>query len=283
MNFFTIAGITIATEGIQNDFFEKRMRAYRSAEQEADLTVFCKEVEEIQKPIGIEIATMGERHWVQCSDGFGFYDAIPDGRIVASVLFRNQGKEVYGELLDVSGLGGADWETRSFNLVGEAFRYSILQHDGLVLHSSSLAYQGNGILFSAPSGTGKSTHTGLWREHFGADVIMVNDDTPAIRFRDGIPFLCGTPWSGKTDINANVSVPLRGIVFLRQAPENRIIPLTPTQGLPYLMNEVLRSVYTDLLEQTLHYLEQLVQTVPMYLLECTISKEAAELSRSILK
>ena len=68
----------------------------------------------------------------------------------------------------------------------------------------------------AVSGTGKSTHTGLWKKYYGAQVEILNDDKPAIRFEDGLPYLYGTTWSGKQERewNQNASAPLRAIFFL---------------------------------------------------------------------
>ena len=74
------------------------------------------------------------------------------------------------------------------------------------------------------SGTGKSTHTALWLKNFAPRASIINDDKPAIRIqKDGI-FVYGTPWSGKTDQNKNVKVPLQGIAFLERGEENSITP-----------------------------------------------------------
>ena len=69
----------------------------------------------------------------------------------------------------------------------------LINHDGLVIHSSSIAFRDKGIIFTAPSGTGKSTHVNLWEQTFGREVTVVNDDTPAIRFINDVPMLSGTP------------------------------------------------------------------------------------------
>ena len=69
----------------------------------------------------------------------------------------------------------------------------LINHDGLVIHSSSIAFRDKGIIFTAPSGAGKSTHVNLWEQTFGREVTVVNDDTPAIRFINDVPMLSGTP------------------------------------------------------------------------------------------
>ena len=73
----------------------------------------------------------------------------------------------------------------------------------MLLHSSAVVVDGYAYLFSADSGTGKSTHTGLWKQHFGDRAYIINDDKPAIRKVDGEWYVFGTPWSGKTDTSVN--------------------------------------------------------------------------------
>ncbi|MGE5405188.1 MAG: hypothetical protein ACM3PP_09615, partial [Candidatus Saccharibacteria bacterium] len=85
-------------------------------------------------------------------------------------------------------------------LIGVAFRNCLLHHDGIVVHASSIKWRGKGLLFTAPSGTGKSTHVRLWQKYMGDEVEVLNDDTPAIKFVDGKPFVFGTPWGGSTNV-----------------------------------------------------------------------------------
>ena len=97
-------------------------------------------------------------------------------------------------------LSEADCEYLS---TGGSFYRQLLRFDGLLLHASAVVVDGRAYLFSAPCGTGKSTHVGLWRQRFGDEVTVINDDKPAIVFQGDTPYLCGTPWSGKTALNNN--------------------------------------------------------------------------------
>jgi len=91
---------------------------------------------------------------------------------------------------------------------GADFYRRLLGYDGLMLHASAVAYEGYAYLFSAPCGTGKSTHARQWQEHFGSDQVqIINDDKPAIRLIDNIFQVFGTPWSGKSEHNLNKQVP----------------------------------------------------------------------------
>ena len=135
-------------------------------------------------------------------------------------------------------------------------------------------------MFSAPSGTGKSPHTGLWKKYYAADVTVINDDSPALRFTGGGVNVCGTPWSGKTSINSNVSAPLKAIVILEQKPKNSIRRLSVDEAVFRIMNEVTRPAFSNLMEITLINIEKIIQSVPVFLLGCTISREAVETVKS---
>ena len=146
-----------------------------------------------------------------------------------------------------------------------------------MLHASSLAWRGHGIAFSANSGTGKSTHVGLWQQRFGDEVTVVNDDKPAIIFEGDKPLLCGTPWSGKSQINTNVMVPLDAIVFIERGEKNSIRRLDPLKSYFYLTSQLARPYYDiNLGEKLVEFGERLLATVPIYCLTCNISTEAVE-------
>ena len=98
----------------------------------------------------------------------------------------------------------------------EAFYRELLNHGGIMLHSSCVEKDGYAYLFSARSGTGKSTHTHLWLKNL-ENTRIINDDKPALVHEKGVWYACGTPFSGKTDENLNVKVPVRAIVFLHRS------------------------------------------------------------------
>jgi hypothetical protein len=174
-------------------------------------------------------------------------------------------------------------EFSSFLSAGIAFRYMLIKKGGLQIHSSSLEYKGKGLIFSAPSGTGKSTHTGLWKELYKDDVIILNDDRPAIRYIDGAPMLCGTPWSGSSDSFANKIVPLNCIVMLEQAPVNSIEKLTGQKILQMLMPRCFLPYFDQaLMNDSMDTLEKLIKDVSVYLLKCRPDYEAVELVRQCL-
>ena len=107
-----------------------------------------------------------------------------------------------------------------------AIQRKVAEHliaDGVLLfHGSAVAVDGEGYLFTAKSGTGKSTHTRFWRQVFGDRAVMVNDDKPFLKITQRGVWVCGAPWSGKHGLDTNITVPLKGICLLERGAENRI-------------------------------------------------------------
>lgn len=162
--------------------------------------------------------------------------------------------------------------------LGFGFYRKLVQYDGLMLHASALAYKGRAYLFSAPCGTGKSTHTSLWRKTFGEDVVILNDDKPALRRIDGVYHAFGTPFSGKTDQNVNMGVPLGGICILERSEENWIRRVSGKEVIFPIMHQTLRPPDEKNMDRLLANLDALLRTVPIYRMGCNISEDAARLA-----
>ena len=157
--------------------------------------------------------------------------------------------------------------------MGEAFYHKLLGFDGMLLHASCVAKDGKAYLFSAKSGTGKSTHTHLWMETLDG-VKMINDDKPAVRLIDGRFCACGTPFSGKNDESENKTVPVRAIVFLERAAENSIDRITPKEALPLFMSQTIRPAKKEYMIKMLDILDKVLTEVPVFRLKCNISQDA---------
>ena len=175
-------------------------------------------------------------------------------------------------------------EIFSHLMIGMVFQNYLLHYDGIVVHASSLDWNGKGIIFSAPSGTGKSTHVKLWQDYFGSEVKILNDDSPAIRFRDGNPLIFGTPWSGSSNLHYNGSAPLNAIILLQQASKNSIKQISNQEAIAKLMPRVFLPYYDeDMMNKACDVFEKIISLVPVYLLECRPDKEAVELVREWVK
>ncbi len=174
-------------------------------------------------------------------------------------------------------------EEIEYQETGRQFCFFLMRHHGFYLHASAVEYQGRAYLFSAPCGTGKSTHTRLWEAHFdGAQVF--NDDKPALRRLDGRWYAYGTPWCGKDGINQNRKVPLAGICFLRRGEENAIRPLNGQEAVQQIMTQTFhRFKRRERLEDMLTMLDEIVREIPVYELTCRPDEAAAELSYQTMR
>ncbi len=166
---------------------------------------------------------------------------------------------------------------------GSAFYNQILDFGGLFLHASAIAYEGKAYLFSAPSGTGKSTHTALWKKQFGSGAEIINDDKPALKLEDGTFFVYGTPFSGKTDQNRNMRVPLQAIGILSRSAKNRAERMDAKDALLPILNQTIRPSSPERMDTLLKLLDVLLSNVPVYSVACNMESEAATVAYHAMK
>lgn len=157
---------------------------------------------------------------------------------------------------------------------------ALLSRSVMLIHGSVIAVDGEGYLFTALSGTGKSTHVRLWRELFGDRAVMVNDDKPLVRVSgEARPLVFGTPWDGKHHLSNNIAVPLRAIVILERGEENEIHAISAEEAFPTLLQQSFRPEDDPALTiQALQLLSQLSQQVGLYRLYCNMNPEAARVA-----
>lgn len=166
---------------------------------------------------------------------------------------------------------------------GVVFYYRLLEFNGCMFHASAVAMDNNAYLFSAKSGTGKSTHTKLWQRYFGeGKALIINDDKPAIRFIDNEIYVYGTPWSGKSNKNLPMKVPLKGIVFIERSETNWMSLVDHKQAIKLILDQTLRPKEIEKMEILLGLIDTILKTVPVYKMGCDISEEAVKLSYSTL-
>lgn len=154
----------------------------------------------------------------------------------------------------------------------------LLSCDTLLFHGSVIAVDGEGYLFTAKSGTGKSTHTRLWREYFGERAVMVNDDKPLLHITDSGVTAYGTPWDGKHRLSTNIAVPLKGICILTRNAKNHIEPVEPHAVYPLIVQQTNRSLSADGMKHTLSLIDRMLHVVPVYRLGCNMDIEAARVA-----
>ena len=152
----------------------------------------------------------------------------------------------------------------------------LLSRNVLLMHGSTVAVDGRAYLFTAACGTGKSTHTRLWREVFGDRAVMVNDDKPFLKLTENGVIACGAPWTGKHGIGTNISVPLGGICILRRGPENVIRPAQREAVEDFLLHQISQCEGREDLTNALA--DRLLSSVPLWEMECTKAPQAAEIA-----
>ena len=154
-----------------------------------------------------------------------------------------------------------------------AAEHLILEKQGIILHASFIEHNGQAILFTAPSGTGKSTQAELWAKHRGADII--NGDRAVIRLIDGNPYACGIPFAGSSSYCKNATLPLAAIVYLGQAPETSIERMTPVAAFRKIWEECTVNIWdADDVELATNIVLDIIIQTPLYYLPCTPDESA---------
>ena len=154
----------------------------------------------------------------------------------------------------------------------------LVEENVLLMHGSAVCMDGQGIIFTAASGTGKSTHARLWREMYGDRVWMVNDDKPLISLREDGVRVWGTPWDGKHRLSRNASAPLRTIVSLERDDRNRIQPIGKADAFPVLMRQCFISRNAATMTRIMVLEKQLLSAVDFYKMGCNMEPEAARVA-----
>ncbi len=162
----------------------------------------------------------------------------------------------------------------SFNqFLVRAYSYTAIYNGVFIIHSAAINYNGDGILFCGVPGAGKSTQSRLWQKVLGAEPL--NNDQPCIVFKDGVPFVHGTPWSGKEPCYKNEMAPVKAIVFIEKAPCERIEKLSIVEAYALIhLNNFVVPVAEGVEKNYDSVVERVAKTVPVYRQFCTKTENA---------
>ena len=152
--------------------------------------------------------------------------------------------------------------------------------DRFVFHGAAISDGERGFIFTAPSGTGKSTHIGLWKESFGDSVEVINGDKPIISLVGGVPVVFGTPWAGKEGWHSNISREVSGICLLFRCERNLIRSISPADYFNMIIKQLYIPCDSEARLKTLDLISALAESTKFYRLDCNISREAASVARA---
>ena len=182
---------------------------------------------------------------------------------------------LYEEMFSSYGMGHPLYS--EFLALSEVISNALLKDfDGFLFHSSAIAYKGQGILFSAVSGTGKSTHAAFWKEMFGDDVEYVNDDKPFIREVDGEFYVYGNPWDGKARLSNNIKAPIKAICFIERGSVTKIEPISVPSAVVSFYNQSFSVVEEDMQDKFLSIIDRLLKSVKIVRLYLPLDSKSPE-------
>ena len=155
---------------------------------------------------------------------------------------------------------------------------ALVEFNIVLFHGSAVSLDGEVYLFTAKSGTGKSTHTRLWRELFGDRVVMINDDKPLLEITESGVTVYGTPWDGKHRLSTNASAPLKAICILERSEKNTISRQEPISTYVSVLSQTYKLTEPDAARKMLALVDKIIKTIPIYKLGCNMEREAAKVS-----
>lgn len=153
------------------------------------------------------------------------------------------------------------------------FSESIIDDGYFLFHGSVVAVDGIGYLFTARSGTGKTTHTNLWLKYFGNRAEIINGDKPIIKISSDVSVF-GTPWCGKENLNSNKTVPLKAVCILNRDTVNHIEHISKKQAYPLLLQQCYRPENSDKMSATLSLLDKFCEHVKIFSMGCNMELSA---------
>ncbi len=154
----------------------------------------------------------------------------------------------------------------------------LFSRNTLVFHGSAVAMDGQAYLFTAKSGTGKSTHTKFWRKTFGRRAVMVNDDKPFLKITDNGVLAYGSPWNGKHKLGNNICLPLKAICLLERGGENVIKPISGQEAVKTLFQQSNRPMDARKMAVYMDLIDKLSKQTEFYRMQCNLEPESARVA-----
>lgn len=173
-------------------------------------------------------------------------------------------------------------EDKEYIFASAQFCSELIWHGRFFLHASAVVYNDEAYLFSARSGTGKSSHTAHWLKEFDGSYIL-NDDKPVIFPQNEGVSVFGTPFAGKTDLHVNKKLPLRGVCFLKQGEENKITRISDEKAIALTLNNTYRPKNAEGMNLLLDMIERVVKQTDMFEMSCRNEPASSHISYNAMK
>lgn len=257
-NIIKVGSMFIKLDYYFDDYFNGNIEKYFVDTSEFHHHIKTVVADTIDFPKGDIVVSLRNRYIIK--DDLFEYLVVTDASNQVNVLIQYDTN--YKEIIITLQKDIEHIEEKEYIFSGILFMDLALHNGYLSIHAAGIQYQNKGILFSAPSQTGKSTHARYWLKQY-PDTTIFNDDKPLIHIEKTIQTI-GSPWSGKTTVNENIELDLSCIVFLSQGETNTISEIPYKEKLPYLMRNINRPRQKELWEQNLTILQSLIQHTKMY-------------------
>lgn len=266
--YYKYAGVELAINIPDDRMYqeERHLSAFKEESVDNPHRFSFEIVEALEPPAGEEIASFPSyRVYDDGERRLRYIGSVSQGWDQAYIRVENHGLVNNVQLLARQFPGHIGVKT-VLSAVGSV--HLVAEAGGFILHSSFIEWNEKAILFTAPSGTGKSTQADLWREHRGAEII--NGDRSAIRLIDGKYYVSGIPYAGSSEYCKNRTLPLGAIVYLKQAPKTTISRLSGIRAFRNIWEGVSVSTWNkEDVSRVSEMVMQIVSQVPVYQLSCT--------------
>ncbi|MFW5838882.1 MAG: hypothetical protein ACOCU1_02965 [Bacillota bacterium] len=264
MKKYNIAGIKLGFDFQYSEYFENNIEQYQiDYDEPVDYKISVKTYKHLDKPTDTPVLTYKNRFIYDFGDSEALVVLDDKGLVKQYIEYTKDHKRIDIFMTKHQKHTLAEME---YVLSGLLFLEIALKEYKLPFHASAIKHKNQAVLFSAPSGGGKSTHAHYWQMMLD-DVTYINDDKPLIHKVDNQFVVSGTPWSGKDTINTNDSVPLKAIVFIEKSDTNTIEKLSTKDALHYIMRNSLRPRQKALVHNAMDLLNDIVKDIPLYLLQ----------------
>ena len=281
LRFLEMAGIRIRVEsdgGLSDS--PGVLADYLAGAGEWDYRIRAQQKEELPPSVGTEIYATDALRIFRTDDGqlryHGEVCSAPENGYIYAAHRGREVEAVYRRSRLCEGI------TSKLLLTALDLPHILTEQRGFLLHASFIEHNGAAILFTAPSETGKSTQAELWCRHAGAE--LVNGDRAAVRILDGGVYACGTPYSGSSPVRRNVKLPLKGIVYLSQAPENTIRRLRGVRAFRAVWEGCTVNVWDRAdVELASNTVTEVISRIPICHLACTPDERAVALLKQTLE